>query len=262
MNVQHPLVDRLVVGFDVEKYSPRNVRRQSDTQSDLVRLLNEAASAAGLDRSEWETQSGGDGELAVLPASTDLARVASRFVSELDDRLSTYNEDRVPEMRIRLRVAMHMDVLIRSELGQAGPALVVLSRLLDDPALRAALREAPGASLALLVSGSLFQKVIMSGLSGLRPEEFRQIQIDNPAKDFRMAAFLRVPRFSPPRFGAAAPGPTATAPTTDSGGPSTPSPDSPTRTQAPVQSMSIGGVHIGGNVSNFTGDIVGGAKNA
>ena len=190
------------------------------------------------------------------------SRTFSRFVSELDDRLSTYNEDRVPEMRIRLRVAMHMDVLIRSELGQAGPALVVLSRLLDDPALRAALREAPGASLALLVSGSLYQKVIMSGLSGLRPEEFRQIQIDNPAKDFRMAAFLRVPRFSPPRFGAAAPGPTATAPTTDSGGPSTPSPDSPTRTQAPVQSMSIGGVHIGGNVSNFTGDIVGGAKNA
>lgn len=193
MSVQTQLVDRFVVGVDVEKYSVRNVRQQDETQQALDSILDTAAAAAGLDRQLWVTAPGGDGELAVLPADVDMVAVVSRFVSELDDRLGAFNEDRVPVMKIRLRVAMHIDTVKLSAFGYAGPGLVVLSRLLDAAPLRAALASALDANLALLVSEPVYRKVVQSGLGGLRPRRFAAITVDNKAKGFRETAYLHIP---------------------------------------------------------------------
>src|SRR2546428_75517 len=100
MSEQTQLVDRFVVGVDVERYSARNVRQQDETQHALDQILSKAASAAGLDRQLWVTAPGGDGELAILPGDVDMVAVVGRFVAELDDRLGTFNEDRVPVMKL------------------------------------------------------------------------------------------------------------------------------------------------------------------
>jgi hypothetical protein len=187
------LVNRFVLGVDVEKYSARNVRQQDDTQRALDRILGEAAVAAGLDRQEWVTMPGGDGEHAILPADVDMVAVAGGLVAQLDDLLTAHNEDHSDAMKIRLRVAMHMDTVLRSAMGYAGPGLVVLSRLLDAAEFKQALASAKDASLALLVSEPVYRSVVESGLGGLRPGRFRLLQIDNPAKSFRQAAFLYIP---------------------------------------------------------------------
>jgi class 3 adenylate cyclase len=187
------LVNRFVLGVDVEKYSARNVRQQDDTQRALDRILHEAATAAGLDRQEWVTMPGGDGEHAILPADVDMVAVASGLVAQLDDLLTAYNEDHSDVMKIRLRVAMHMDMVLHSALGYAGPGLVVLSRLLDAAEFKQGLARARDASLALLVSEPVYRSVIESGLGGLRPGRFRLVQIDNPAKGFRQGAYLYIP---------------------------------------------------------------------
>ncbi|HUN36489.1 MAG TPA: hypothetical protein VMU95_31220 [Trebonia sp.] len=179
--------------MDVEKYSARNVRQQDDTQRALSSILDEAASAAGLDRQQWVTMPGGDGEHAILPADVDMVAVIAGLVSQLDDLLAAYNEDHSDAMRIRLRVAVHMDTILRSALGYAGPGLVVLSRLLDAAELKKALAAARDASLALLVSEPVYRSVVESGLGGLRPGRFRLLEIDNPAKSFRQAAYLYIP---------------------------------------------------------------------
>lgn len=219
MSAHTGLVDRFVVGVDVEKYSGRNVRRQDDTQRGLDQILGETAIAAGLDRRLWLTTPGGDGELAVLPADVDMVAVVGRFVSELDDRLGAFNEDRVPAMKIRLRVVMHIDTVKRSALGHAGPGLVVLSRLLDAQPLRDALVSVPNANLALLVSEPVYRKVVESGLGGLRPRRFSAVMVHNSAKSFRQTAYLYVPGAS---F-------TAAAPTSDAAG--LPSADIPPESQ-------------------------------
>jgi hypothetical protein len=198
-----PLLDRFVVGVDVQKYGSRNVRRQSDTQRELDRLLRKSAAAADLNRELWDKAPGGDGELAVLPPDIDLAKVVGRFVSALNEKLCVYNEDRVQEMKIRLRVAMHIDTLMLSSLGYAGPALVVLSRLLDSRPVRDALIWATDAELALLVSEPVHRKVVESGLGGIQPKQFRAVQVELPAKDFSATAYLHVPgmdmsAFEPP----------------------------------------------------------------
>jgi hypothetical protein len=182
-----------VVGVDVEKYSPRNVREQEETQRGLVRVLNEAAQAAGLDREDWEKAPGGDGELAVLPADANMVRVVGEFISQLDQRLAVYNESRSPSMRIRLRVAAHIGMTVPSAMGHAGPALVELSRLLDAKELMRALEKAKGARMALLVSEVVYQWVVKSGYASLWPEQFRRLTVRNPGKRFRMGAYLYVP---------------------------------------------------------------------
>jgi hypothetical protein len=187
------LVNRLVLGVDVEKYSARNVRQQDDTQRALNIILDEAASAAGLDRQQWVTMPGGDGEHAIMPADVDMVAVTAGLVAQLDDLLAAYNEDHSDAMRIRLRVAMHMDMILRSAMGYAGPGLIVLSRLLDAAELKRALADAEDASLALLVSEVVYRSVVESGLGGLRPGRFRLLEIDNPAKGFRQAAYLYIP---------------------------------------------------------------------
>src|ERR1700683_5405348 len=64
--------ERMLIGVDIHKYSARNLRRQDEIQRNLAGLLNQAATAARLDRTRWEISPTGDGEMAVLPAGADL----------------------------------------------------------------------------------------------------------------------------------------------------------------------------------------------
>src|ERR1700733_13861195 len=72
------LFDRVVVAVDVERFSRARVRRQLLIQEQLDRMLTEAASAARLDRSEWDRRGDGDGEVAVLPGDVDLLLIVRR----------------------------------------------------------------------------------------------------------------------------------------------------------------------------------------
>ncbi|WP_283133311.1 hypothetical protein [Rhizohabitans arisaemae] len=211
------LVARLVCGFDVQKYSERSTRRQEEIKLDGNRMLGEVAASLGMDRELWLKRPTGDGELAVLPPDVDLVTMVGRFVRELDARLATHNRDRVPDMQIRLRVAMHLDTLRTHSF--AGHALITLGRLLDCAPLRRALVLGDRAQLALLVSEPVYRQVVCSELDGLRSEQFREIGVRIPAKAFNVPAYLHIPGYDmrtftlPDEIGygpeAAAPGPEA-----------------------------------------------------
>src|SRR6266516_3354305 len=187
------LIERFVVGVDIQGFSSRVARRQVMLERDLDKMLDEAAEEARVSRALWERSVAGDGEVAVLPAEVDMLAVVRKFVSELDHRLTDHNEDHHPETRIRLRVAMHIDVITPAALGYAGPALIVLQRLLDSAPLRTALTDAPDASLAQIISECLYQKTVVPELGGLRPRQFQKVQVDLPAKGFQQTAYVYVP---------------------------------------------------------------------
>lgn len=178
------LIERLVIGIDIQSFNSRVARQQIHLQQELNQMLDAAAAKAGLNRKFWRRQAGGDGEVAVLPADVDLLAVVRRFVAELDLQLADHNEDHMRDARIRLRVAMHIDTLTEGELGFAGPALIVLRRLLDSGPVRAALDRNPEADLAQIISASLFEKAVVPELGGLRPAQFQQVQVDIPEKGF------------------------------------------------------------------------------
>jgi hypothetical protein len=57
----------LLVAVDAVGYGQGNDQDHFAMQSGIKTVLNEAASAAKLDRSRWLLQGAGDGELAILP---------------------------------------------------------------------------------------------------------------------------------------------------------------------------------------------------
>lgn len=198
-NVQ--VFDRVVLAVDVQGFSKQVGRMRDLIAGALDQMLTEAASAVGLDREQWDERPEGDGMVAVLPADVDLLRVVRKFVTELDLVLADHNESHAPAARIRLRVAMHAgSVTFGGKLGWGGDALIDLARLLDSQPLRRALDEAAGANLAQIISESLFGRVVVLELGGLRRSQFSKATVDIPAKGFRQDGYLYVPvgRAQPP----------------------------------------------------------------
>jgi hypothetical protein len=186
------LVHRCVIGIDIEKYSlGRTVHQQDITQRSLDEILRRGAQAAGLDRDVWIRQPGGDGELAILPADSDLSAVIGRFVRDIDDRLAEHNRIHGTGTQIRARMAIHLGLLQESALGFAGPALIVLSRLLNSQVLKDALAAVSGADLALLLSAPAYE-IVEADAHGLRRRAFREVEVEDTAKGFRGVAFLHV----------------------------------------------------------------------
>jgi hypothetical protein len=243
------LIDRSVLGVDVEGYSGRNVRRQRDAQHELGQILDRAARTAGVDRSRWEVSHTGDGELAVLPADVNLLALVGRFVPVLHDLLVLHNEDRTPGSRLRLRLAIHIDAVTPSTPGHyAGPALVTLARLLDCGPVRRALAQADGADLALILSDPVHTKVVRSGLLAVRERDYARIEVDLPAKDFHQPAWVHVPGHDMGTFPALAEQ-TSTEPAPTEAPATTAEQTRPTPAATNAPSISAGHtVVIGGNV--------------
>jgi len=179
------LVYRLLVAVDIQGYSKRDAREQLLAQQDLSDLLDEAAAGAGLNRSTWGKQVGGDGELALLPGGTDLAAVVGDFPLLLAAGLRALNRERSGRPRLRVRLAVHHGTLTAGPFGPAGDAPVVVQRLLDAAPLRRLLHDDPDRDLAYAVSASLYEDVVRSGFPRLEPRDFRAVRITAKGTDYR-----------------------------------------------------------------------------
>jgi hypothetical protein len=180
----------LCVAVDAKGYSKLATKGQHELQKDLLGVLDAAAADARLDRMEWSLQPQGDGELAVLPGDQDERLVVDAFVRHLDAQLTALNEDRLPEARLRLRIAVHHGVAISAPNGYSGPAPVHVSRLLSSAALHEAL-ENSRANLVLALSESYYEELVLSRLTSLREEDFRLSEIDE--EKFQGGVWIHVP---------------------------------------------------------------------
>ena len=176
--IQHnQLVYRLVVAVDIENYSKLNTLEQYEAQADLGDLLDRAATRAKLNRDTWYTEIRGDGELAVLPADTDVPWVVARFISELERALGERKMNSAHRPPLRLRVAMHFGTLTQGRFGPVGQAPIVASRLLDAGIARRALAESAERDLVLIVSARLYHDVIETGFYGLDVTRFSSVRV-------------------------------------------------------------------------------------
>ncbi|MEU7827068.1 hypothetical protein [Catellatospora sp. NPDC049133] len=156
-----------------------------------MEVLDGSAEAAGLRRTAWERQAGGDGELAVLPADEPENLLVDNFVRELDGRLADHNEDRLPEARLRLRLALHHGIVEPAANGFAGAGVVVVSRLVESAAIRATQAAVPEAHLVVILSNRIFLDTVAQGHTVLRPANCRKVQVQ--VKEYAEAAWIYVP---------------------------------------------------------------------
>jgi class 3 adenylate cyclase len=175
-NLDGRLVYRLVLVVDIEGYRKRSAEQQRRAQADLCRVLDLAAKRASPNRSHWDRQVRGDGELAVLPYDVDIPRFVGDFTREMTSALTELNRDRPVEQRLRVRIALHYGTLTAGSLGPAGDAPVVASQLVDMDAARQFLRTHPDRDIAVIVSSSLYGDVVSTGFCSLNPADFEIIK--------------------------------------------------------------------------------------
>ncbi|MFP3964890.1 hypothetical protein SMC26_21425 [Actinomadura fulvescens] len=176
----------MLLAVDIQAYSRLNTREQLLAQRWLSAVLDTAAAHVGLDRTRWDKQVGGDGELDILPEGTDSAPVAGEFVIALAAALKAINatgDDTAPPLRVRL--ALHHGTLTAGPFGPAGDAPIVVQRLLDAVPLRRLLAEDPSRDLAYVVSDTLFEDVVQTGFCGLPPADFRSFKVTAKGVAFR-----------------------------------------------------------------------------
>ena len=186
---------RLCVAVDAKSYGAMDNVAQYDTQALLAAVLDEAAVAAGLDRSNWLTQRQGDSELALVPPDQPEPRLVDDFIRELDATLRLRNHGRLPEARLRLRAAIDFGVAYEAQFGFAGEAVVATARLLGSEGLHHALGDAPDADLAVALSTRVYQTVLNRHTS-LTAEQFYPITVSE--KEYNGKAWIRVLRRDAP----------------------------------------------------------------
>ncbi|GAB2932529.1 hypothetical protein GCM10027280_20250 [Micromonospora polyrhachis] len=184
---------RLLISVDMERYSRRGNLLQYEAQRAFQQMLHDAARGVGLDRVDWKTQQAGDGELAILPAEVKEPTVIGRLVPALNRLLRQYNSSRLPEARIRLRVALYQGLVhLDGANGFPGNAVNNVCRPCDAAPLKRALKAFPDAGIALIVSSDIYRDVVTEYPEELRPERFRQVEVHHPDKDFREFAWICV----------------------------------------------------------------------
>jgi class 3 adenylate cyclase len=170
------LVYRLVLVVDIEGYRKRTAQGQQRAQDELCRVLDSAANRASPNRSHWDRQVRGDGELAILPHDVDIPRFIGDFTREMTSALAEINRGRETGQRLRVRLALHYGTLAAGSLGPAGDAPVVASQLVDMDAGRRFLDAHPERDIAVIVSSSLYGDVVSTGFCSLNPADFEVIR--------------------------------------------------------------------------------------
>ncbi|AUI63828.1 hypothetical protein B1H26_26435 [Amycolatopsis sp. BJA-103] len=158
----------------------------------LFGLLENAFTGSGI---AWEVclkSDTGDGMIVVIPPQFPKFRLLYPLLAQLAADLARYNVVTAPELRIRVRVAIHAGEVTLDEYGVTGRPKVLLARLLDSRVLRDALAEAPdGSPMVVLVSDRFHEDVQDQGGPGLDTMSYRQVLVHE--KETEVRAWLHVP---------------------------------------------------------------------
>ncbi|MER7441290.1 hypothetical protein [Micromonospora avicenniae] len=182
---------RLIMAVDMESYSRHDDAGQARVQTDFRHLMQRAAEQCGLQRTSWEIQPTGDGELALFPPGTSEPRVIADLVPAMDRILRDHNRHIASHAQVRLRVAIHQGLVTKTENGYAGSAVVTAARLVDAGPLKDALRTFPQATVVMIVSSTIFRDVVSQSYSGIRKERYGRVDVR--VKSFAEDAWIFVP---------------------------------------------------------------------
>jgi len=167
----------LLVSCDLRKYGAADDQLQRILQELLVQSLDRAGTAAGLDRSSWHRQPLGDEEFAVLPSDSPESTVVDTYVRALAAELHSLNRYRVPEAKVRMRMAIHHGVVVDGANGFPGRDTVLLNRLLSSHPAHQALEDFPNADLVLILSEHLYDTLVAAGHTTFEPTDFRKVDV-------------------------------------------------------------------------------------
>ncbi|MEV5576905.1 sigma-70 family RNA polymerase sigma factor [Spirillospora sp. NPDC052269] len=167
-------VAQTIVFVDVQ-FAGRTAGARLAARDALHEAMATTLTEAGVSRENIHQEDRGDGLLILIPSEVPQSRLAGHVSQRLTAALDRHNRGRVPEARIRVRMAVHTGQVHHDDHGSVGAALNFTCRLLDSPALKNALARSSG-NLAVIVSDRFFQEVVRGDPTG-SPGTYQCVQI-------------------------------------------------------------------------------------
>ncbi|MFI5530092.1 hypothetical protein ACIA8O_16260 [Kitasatospora sp. NPDC051853] len=182
---------RAVLAVDIERSAGRGDPALLTIRSALRTMLRESVERSRIDWTACRIDDLGDGLRVTAPPGVRKAALIHPLFDELAARLRAHNQLAGPFTTIRVRMALHAGDVRLGPAGEvAGRPLEVLARLLDAPAVRAELADAPPRTVAVLALSEHFhEETVQAGRPGIVPEDYRRVAVHN--KEFTSSAWLR-----------------------------------------------------------------------
>ncbi|WP_157767500.1 hypothetical protein [Actinosynnema pretiosum] len=167
---------RSILVVDVERSSDRTNPQKAELRSALYHVLNRGLAGADLG---CEPAHGvddlGDGVLAVFDC--EVLPVLDPLVDLMVDELARYNALVCERDRLRLRIGVHFGPVSRDEHGWVGHEMTAAFRALDAEQVKEVLRSANRAEAVVVVTDDVYRSVVRHGYRGLRPDEYRRLEV-------------------------------------------------------------------------------------
>ncbi|WP_035867548.1 hypothetical protein [Kitasatospora cheerisanensis] len=181
---------RAVLAVDIERSAGRGDPALLAIREALRAMLREAVERSRIDWEACRVDDLGDGLRVTAPPGVRKTALVHPLFDELAARLRAHNRLAGPLTSIRVRTALHAgDVRLGPDGETAGRPLEVLARLLDAPAVRSALAEAPESVAVLALSEHFHEETVQPGHPGIEPEDYRRVAVRN--KEFTSSAWIR-----------------------------------------------------------------------
>lgn len=176
-------VHRTVLVVDVESFGAheRTNPHRIVVRGGLYRALDSALADVGIILADCFHEVVGDGMLVLIPPDVTKSVLVEYLPGALVAALHTHNETHDEGERIRLRMAIHAGEIHYDDFGVVGVAVNYAHRLINAPALRAALAESAG-TLALVTSDWFYTEVVRHS-PGSHPETYRPIRVTEKETD-------------------------------------------------------------------------------
>ena len=187
----HRAVHRTVLAVDVERFGAHD-RTNPDrlvVRSGLYRSLRTALQRVGIKLADCHHEDRGDGVLVLIPSDVTKSVLIERLPHELAAVLRKHNEAHGAPEQIRLRMSIHAGEIHHDAHGVVGDAVNHTYRLLDSPALKAALAKSTGV-LALITSDWFFMEVVRHSTDG-NAAAYQRIRVVEKETD--TAAWIYLP---------------------------------------------------------------------
>lgn len=184
---------RALLACDIAGSAGRGERRLQEIRSVLRSALFAALDIAGLDSRDFAYIDTGDGCQLVAPAALPKAGLLFPLLPELGTRIREHNRHAGPDIRVRVRAAVHAgEIRLDPEGTVSGAPFEALARLLDSAPLRyAALAGTSGTPVAAILSRHFYEETVGHGYEGLEADAFTAADVR--VKEYAARAWLWYP---------------------------------------------------------------------
>jgi citrate lyase gamma subunit len=221
----------LTASLDIQNSTSRTDGTKIVMRRVIADAVEQAFADIGVSAADRQVEDRGDGAILLVAASVPKRRFVGRWVVSFHRALLAHN--RIDPEPFQVRIGIASGEISHDTIGVVGSGIEAACRLADAGALRAVLRAAPTAPVALAVSDEIYRTVVWHGFPDIDPDTYRPVEVT--VKEFAARAWIRVPGLRVPPIPEEPPPPEADG-------------------AAPPGGITIGTVHNEGATTPLTGN--------